>query len=801
MSQKFIDIFKVSCVKLAHTVVINHPYAGIVINKRLEQEGFGRYTNTQDRNTWKYYLNMAGIYHLYDSAKIHKINRERKIGWSWKDTIPEIDRVSTNIGNLSFGQWSNKMIIRVAGNEGTVEKEFTLENISGSSSDENLSLNYQSGTSAYNELLDIYPEFEALIKGILHPIPLIVSTNAEDFSVLYCGGYYRTRLNTLQSEYAFIKGSALIYDFIDLVEDWEYSLIDKIEEFTKIYFKQHDSRVYAEYNDLYIAASIGIYYLNLPTTIFNIRLEKVKTMETHSTHVQLYLDSYINLGQYMGYLTRAQCMYLYRNIEWLTCNSGKQKVFDDLVENFLKDRGIAVIVYDGYHDTDKLGLEDEPRPIFIRDYNDGTKLINTKKRYTPEEIIELEKSVARDNDKYVEDQISRVTDSTLNSTSSKFKTKIIETHLSTQTLNQYVSREEFLFNNWVWSAITKEYTGIISVNLPHTGDKLQLTIKNALLLFYYCYAKGFLNIQPTEIPELLLHHIPKTHLKVYTRDEMRIKWELENPTLVEQGETAPEAYLASWKDFHDVSDEYNIRQILGYVSSSQHYITDEELNSLFTAKLEKRRYASTGQFGREMEKMWNSFIARNYIAHSNPFIRASAEIKGVVERLYHVKKLKINLDQNYDTWVASLGGNVQTMNQQSLQLLANSLFITALNIEDEDEETLTKIHKALINIVKTFASYNIQFITKTASGEVSNLGVNYPRVEHVLTRYFDDNDYHIYNYPDYQSVVQSSNQETIRWGFGIVYDSFDSRTNLLSQEQLRGLILTEQNNGIIVGDT
>ena len=778
MSQKFIDIFKAACVKLAHTVVINHPYAGAVINKRLEQEGFGRYTNTQDRNTWKYYLNMAGIYHLYDSAKIHKINREKKIGTT--------DGVN----------FSNKMIIRVASDNGTIEKEFTLENISGSNSDENLSLDYQSGTSAYNELLDTYPEFEALIKGILHPIPLIVSTNAEDFSVLYCGGYYRTRLNTLQSEYAFIKGSALIYDFIDLVENWEYSLIDKVEEFTKIYFKQHDSRVYAEYNDLYIASSIGIYYLNLPTTIFNIRLEKVKTMETHSTHVQLCLDSYINLGQYMSYLTRTQCMYLYRNIEWLACNSGKQKVFDDLVENFLKDRGVAVIVYDGYHDTDKLGHEDESRPIFIRDYNDGTKLINTKKRYTPKEIIELEKPTARDNDKYVEDQISRVTDSTLNSTSSKFKTKIIETHLSTQTLNQYVSKEEFLFNNWVWSAMTQEYTGIISVNLPHTGNKLQLTIKNALLLFYYCYARGFLNIHPTEIPELLLHHIPKKHSKIATREELRDKWSAENPD--RGGDEPPEEVLRAWRLITDPSDEFDSVTLIK--RTSDRYITDDELNKLMVRSPLTRAYRSTGQFGREMKKAWNNFIARNYVTHSNPFIRASGELKGLVDQLYHVKKLKINLNQNYDVWVASLGSNIQNMDQQSLQLLANSLFITALNIEDEDEETLTKIHKALINIVKTFASYNIQFITKTASGQVSNLGVNYPRVEHVLTRYVDDNDYHIYNYPDYQSVVQSSNQKTRRWGFGMVYDSFDSGTILLSQEQLRGLVLTEQNNGIIVGE-
>ena len=89
----------------------------------------------------------------------------------------------------------------------------------------------------------------------------------------------------------------------------------------------------------------------------------------------MYLDSYLGLGQYLSYLTRTQQMYLYRNIEWLSCNAGKQKVFDELVEYFLKDRGIAVIVYDGLHDTDKLGIDDESDPVYIREYKDGLKLI------------------------------------------------------------------------------------------------------------------------------------------------------------------------------------------------------------------------------------------------------------------------------------------------------------------------------------------------------------------------------------------------------------------------------------------
>lgn len=52
----------------------------MVINKRLAQEGFGKYTNDQDKNTWKFYKNMAGIYHAYDEAVIHRINQSKGLG-------------------------------------------------------------------------------------------------------------------------------------------------------------------------------------------------------------------------------------------------------------------------------------------------------------------------------------------------------------------------------------------------------------------------------------------------------------------------------------------------------------------------------------------------------------------------------------------------------------------------------------------------------------------------------------------------------------------------------------------------
>lgn len=735
MSQNFINLFKASCIRLAHTVVVNHPYAGIAINKRLEIEGFGKYTRENDKSTWKYYLNMAGIYHAYDMVKIHKINKAKGLG-----TAPGIDQT--------------KMIIRVAGDEGTIEKEFTLENISGLTSDENLAADYQVGTINYNELLDTYPDFELLIKGILHPIPLQTSINAEDYAILYCGGYYRTRLPTLHSEYAFIKGEGLIYDEITLIEEYEADLIYKIEEFTKIFFRQHDNNTYAEFNDLYFAASIGIYYLNLPATIFNIRLESVKTSEVHTMHVQFHLDSHANIGQYMSYLTRKQQMYLYRNVEWLSCNSGKQKVFDDLIENFLKDSGIAVIFYNGYHNDSTITEEGDPTPVYVREYEEGLRLIDTRTKFSTEEIIELESNVARDNAKNKKDQTIRATDLSEVSPSSKYKTKIIETHLNRQSLASYITKEEFLFNNWIYSAIKGEYTGLIGIGFPNTKNKLQLTIRSAALLFYYCYAKGFMNHTPRELPEFLLHHIPKTMVEV--GDLETLKQRISDPKF-----------------------------------------TEAELIELYQLNPEQRRYYSSGHFKREMEKRWDEFNTRNYVAHKNGFIRASAQIKGMIEYLYLIERVQFPFNKTFDTWIPSLGGSIQNMSTTELQRIASAIINEVLGIDLNALENLTKVHRALINIVKTFSSYNIQFVSKTAAGEFSNLGVNYPRMENMKSSYGANEYIYIHNYPEYQSDQASAITNT-RYGFNHVYESHGPE-KLLSQEQIKILILTEQNEGINVG--
>lgn len=735
MSQTLADVFKSSCIKLAQTVVINHPYAGRVINKRLDQQGFGQYTSDQDKRTWKYYMNMAGIYHTYDKAVIHKINMERSLG-------------------LTDGIDRTKMIIRVAGDEGTVEREFTIDNISSEAADDVIALEYQQGSRLYNELLEVYPDFEPLIKGILHPIPLTTSVTANDFDVLYAAGYYRTRLPTLKSQYGFIKGRTPVYSSIELIEKWEESLIEKIEEFTKIYFRQYDNRTYGLINDLYIASTLGIYALNLPTVIMNIRNELTKTREVNSNHVQFYLDSFLNVGQYIPYLTRNQYMYLYRNVEWLSANAGKEKVLNELNQYLLKERGIALIDYEVEHNDTPIPETGETDVVFTRIFDPDSLLIDTKTAFKAEDIIELEKNISRDNGINVTGQIQRAERQGKDSPSSNTKTKIIETHFTTTERTTYISKEEFLFNNWAYSAITGEYRGIVVVPIPGTTNRLQLTVRNALYLFLYCYARSALNVRPTFIPSFMIHHVPKTRKEVWGKERLK-----------------------------------------GLMVSKD--VTEEEFDAIYNQCPEQRFYSSVRNFSYLTGQYWREYVDRNFVYHQHMSINGAAELEMLTEAMYLTHTPNISFNIGLDSWVDSLGYSISTLNNEALTELTSNVFNTVLSIDNDGIHSMENIHNALINVVRVFTSYNVQFVTKTASKASSDVGVKLFRMDHIFTDYTSNDDVHIANYPSYESLENTRQIEHV-YGFEGVYRSSDDPANLLTQEQLKSLILTEENQGIIL---
>jgi hypothetical protein len=736
MSQKLLEVYKTSTIALAHSVVVNHPHVGMSINKMLKEKKYGVYTNEHNRSTWKMYLNMAGLYHQYDHDQIHKINVELGLGL----TDPTINR--------------SKMIIRVAGDSGQLEREFTVENISSETADVSISKEYQPGSRAYNELVGVYSEFENLIQGILHPIPLDVSTNADEYEVLHAGGYYKTRLDTLSSQYAYIKSQRLVDQQATLIEDWEESLVGDINHFTKNFFRQHYNPVYGEFNDLYVAQSLGLYYLNLPTLIMQLRLNKVKTRETHSTHVQLYLDSFSGLGQYISYLTRDQVMFLYRNLDWLIANFGKQKTFDILLDVLIYSRRIPAIFYNSIHRLENMPGQLEPDTRFTKEYGLVRPIGDGKTTLTPEEMVEMIINVAKHNSQNVDYQLYRIEDLSLKSNSNWVKTKLVHTKYTDWGMQVNGSYEEFLFCNWVYSAMKGEFTGLVTVFTPYTNNSIQLTIKNALIMFLFSYAKGYLGKNPNLIKSLYVHNIPKTIAEIDGGENLR-----------------------------------------GYISDSR--FTEQEYLFLRSKSPDSRRYNSTSQFLAEIEQQWRNYVERTYAVYKGVGIRANGQMDMVAALMYHNAKIDIDLGMSYQQWLAKFGIRSEGEEVEYYQLLCNSVYEAVLFPAGTKKDRMEKTHRALINILRFFSSYSIQFITETNSSEVVNVGTRDVRLEHISTSFTSKDDIFIARYPTYFTKAKAVQESSFN-GHQFSYWSSDERDNHLTQEQLRYLILTEQNDGILI---
>lgn len=133
------NLYKQNIFKLAKTLVVKSRYIPEAINNRLRLEGF-EVIDSQPQ-TWRYYKNLAGDYHLYDLPKIRVTSM---------DTLEEI--------------------------------EFTKENLAVHSA---TAREYAYGTEYYKSLVSRYPDKERLILGILNPIDINKAIAARDGEIIY----------------------------------------------------------------------------------------------------------------------------------------------------------------------------------------------------------------------------------------------------------------------------------------------------------------------------------------------------------------------------------------------------------------------------------------------------------------------------------------------------------------------------------------------------------------------------------------------------------------------------------------
>lgn len=133
----YYQLFIKSVLRLAATLVIKDDYTAKSINQYLTYSGYS--VDLDDPKTWKYYLNLAGEYHV-------------------SNTMMEVISLDT-LETIQFTK-ANLLIHRGTASE------------------------YVYGSRYYNELIRKYPDQVSLIKGIINPVDLQTAIDTPDHKIL-----------------------------------------------------------------------------------------------------------------------------------------------------------------------------------------------------------------------------------------------------------------------------------------------------------------------------------------------------------------------------------------------------------------------------------------------------------------------------------------------------------------------------------------------------------------------------------------------------------------------------------------
>lgn len=540
---------------------------------------------------------------------------------------------------------------------------------------------YEYGTRYYRELVSLYPEQELLILGILYPSDINVALDAKE-------------------------GTILTYPK-NLVEDNEYSFIEKLQKFIYNYLFRWVNRQYAISDNLYTATYIAQLYLHLLQACITIRLENCKTNQAHSYHIQQYLASHGFLDNYIAALTKDQALFFYRNIKYIERNAGKKDVFSWLVENIMTNRNIAFYELIVNHKTDMI-----TRQSILPELTFKRKPLNTvaksilKANYDFDTVLDKIKQLAIQNDEFQTDRYSEIKDRLIYSDSSVLATKTLESYIvDTSNLSIY-PLNEVLYNHWIYTAALDKYKASVFVTLPKENISIRLSAQESVAIYNYCIHRAYMPTYSTANNKLLGIEIPKLKVNKVIRTPI--------PQLSELISLSDNIHVSAQEisNIHDTSTA-----IVDMFS-----ISDFRLKCVEIEKKAQQQY----------------FI---YCSKENMISRGISKL--MADRLYC--DVTVTLDQlvdvnhnalTYGQVMSNLGINLSDYSNKELLDLATAILLTATDSLDSTQLELAAIQKSMVSLFQQLSSYSIQVITDSDVSAVKFLPTPAVRIGDVDSKQF-----------------------------------------------------------------
>jgi len=527
---------------------------------------------------------------------------------------------------------------------------------------------YKPGSVYYNNLVSRYPTQADLINGIISPVPLQTAIDAQDGDILYFDAQY--------------------------VESNEDTFKEDLEDWVKSFNIRWFNEQFLLLDDLYLPTFIGLLYLNIPNAIEIIRLRNCKTNKVHSFHIRQYLASHNRLDAYIPYLNKEQQLYLYRNIEFIKRNVGKQYIWERLVNRLLTKRGIPLMGYTLEQNLEKMPEELYPEVELVKHDINSSIVQPGYDKITVDQLLTREYTLARDNPSVQYDTEQTLVDKVKSDQFSTLPTKVLDSEVVDRGNSNIKTLEQVLFNQWIHLAATNRYRAYINVVNPATGDYLSLTVKDALILSLYAYGKTR-GLETDRIPTLVAYEVLRSPLPSFNE-------------------------LASIVDPKYVPDGM-IQAIMDRITPMTEYISTEKF------------YTDASVLHQEYLKLWELY---SFQEHYMTRVYCEQLVK---RHFMNIQVKLVDEPLSFEQYFDELGINVVGLSDSEMDSLLVEVVNTATGANLVTVITLGEIQAQLLQLMGTLSSYPLQYLRNLSSTDYRQMGVPAIRAGdiHVQTQSMD----------------------------------------------------------------
>lgn len=552
--------------------------------------------------------------------------------------------------NLAGEYHETDRMIRVISMDTIEEIDFTKENLAYH---KNTYAEYSYGTHKYEELIAKYPDQELLIKGILNPCNIDEAIRAKD-------------------------GTILSYDK-SFVEQNEYSLMERLQDWVYGYFKRWYQGQYNLDNRYYNLTFMGILYTKLVDVILALRLESVFTNEANSYHYRRYLASHGFLDFYLDQMSLKQILIFYKNIRWVEKNIGHHFTQQWLIKNVLTLRNLPLSEYNFIQDD--ANLLDDPKlritPKFEKVSLNGLESIDPQV-----DTLSLTKMLDKEDKETFYNPTERgdidnlAYDDLTRSKNSFLKTKVLESKAIDYNNSEQFILENVLLDYWIEMVRRDLYRAYVIINHPKSGESVPLTGLNALLLFTVAVFK-MNKIQDECIPDYVIGLVPRK-----TR-----------PSHEDIRKVIPDNTLVSneWIEF--------LRKSFSPMSPVMTTIDFyEQANAQF--------------------KLINNLIN---LANKDEHIDARSYKNASVYQLYTTQVVSFRKPglMNFHDFLHSIAFDTRNFDVDDWAKVADDIWKKATGLSNIKVGSLYNTHKAMIQLLTKLSSYSVQYIKEINDKPIS----------------------------------------------------------------------------------